>query len=738
MAFETTKKVNFQLAVSGESALVGALRNVSARLSENATQANFLRSAFTGLVGGAGAGGFVGMINGAIDAKARLYDLGLQTGINVERLGGLAKVAQYSNTELTDIASASNKLSKALATNNEDSKGAAQGIKALGLNFDAFKKLGADEQLLAVANAMNGFEDGTGKSATAMLIFGKTGATLLPFLKELAERGNMVSKQTTESALAAKQYQDNLVTLRGAGEGLAQTLLEPMLPSLVAFTNQMASAKTWAERLGIAFGNVRDNLGFSKIDVQRRALEGLNLDIVATTADYNDMAAALSREPYNRALVQRVQELSDKLAGLRKQAAGSSESLKQALGQPNRLPSDWLRADKDTSPAARKRLPDFATSDTGPYDVIMGKIREKMALDQAELDLGRELTASERFQAEVYADVDKNFSKLTVSKMLGIDAEVQLAFAMGKRREAQRDETKWLEESRKETEKAVDAQAAHVKQYEDEITTLQRTYEEYGMTAEAIERNAIARVRDAAALVLQRRGIDDMNSAQSELNRLLEYQAKLLGDTADLRAAIAKKKAADRDDPMTGAKNAVQAYLEEISAAGTNTQRVVGSALHGLEDGLTDLFKKGKWDAHSFIDALIAEFIRLRVVQPLLANIFGGGGLFGSLFGGGGASAIGNMGAAFLIPGFANGGAVSSGRPIMVGERGPELFVPQTAGAIVPNGATAGGQRVVLTTHNVFNIDSRTDRGQVLQLVAQGVQVGNRQLVETLHAQGVL
>ena len=40
-----------------------------------------------------------------------------------------------------------------------------------------------------------------------------------------------------------------------------------------------------------------------------------------------------------------------------------------------------------------------------------------------------------------------------------------------------------------------------------------------------------------------------------------------------------------------------------------------------------------------------------------------------------------------LFPGFANGGPVMGGRPIVVGEKGPELFVPGSNGNIVPNGA---------------------------------------------------
>jgi hypothetical protein len=47
------------------------------------------------------------------------------------------------------------------------------------------------------------------------------------------------------------------------------------------------------------------------------------------------------------------------------------------------------------------------------------------------------------------------------------------------------------------------------------------------------------------------------------------------------------------------------------------------------------------------------------------------------------------------LPGKALGGAVGAGRPYMVGERGPELFVPGAQGNIVPNNAMGGSNIVV-------------------------------------------
>ena len=63
-------------------------------------------------------------------------------------------------------------------------------------------------------------------------------------------------------------------------------------------------------------------------------------------------------------------------------------------------------------------------------------------------------------------------------------------------------------------------------------------------------------------------------------------------------------------------------------------------------------------------------------------------------------SSLVRMASSFL--GFAKGGAVSKGQPVVVGERGPELFVPRSSGTIVPNNKLGGGG----STSVVVNVDA--------------------------------
>jgi len=67
----------------------------------------------------------------------------------------------------------------------------------------------------------------------------------------------------------------------------------------------------------------------------------------------------------------------------------------------------------------------------------------------------------------------------------------------------------------------------------------------------------------------------------------------------------------------------------------------------------------------------------------------------------------------------AEGGPVASGSPYIVGERGPELFVPRSSGSIVSNdnlsGMAAGGGGINIT-YNIASGVSRAELGSLLEM----------------------
>ncbi|MDZ4139093.1 MAG: tail tape measure protein [Erythrobacter sp.] len=118
-----------------------------------------------------------------------------------------------------------------------------------------------------------------------------------------------------------------------------------------------------------------------------------------------------------------------------------------------------------------------------------------------------------------------------------------------------------------------------------------------------------------------------------------------------------------------------------------------GRAGNVLENGLLSALRRGSL---GFDDLKRTAFnalneIAAHALQSGISNLFGGA----SSGGGGGLGGLisQSLGALFGLPGRATGGPVSPGRAFLVGERGPEVFVPTSSGRI-DNGIAAQGRDV--------------------------------------------
>ena len=134
----------------------------------------------------------------------------------------------------------------------------------------------------------------------------------------------------------------------------------------------------------------------------------------------------------------------------------------------------------------------------------------------------------------------------------------------------------------------------------------------------------------------------------------------------------------------------------------------------GIVSGLTDAVMGTKTLAEAATGVLnnlkrkLVEVAMQRAVSGI-GNFFGNA--LGGIFGGkkksnpflGGPNAFSGAGSSFDIGllGFANGGRPPVGRASIVGERGPELFVPRSAGTIIPNNQIGGGGTTNVVTVNV-------------------------------------
>jgi hypothetical protein len=170
--------------------------------------------------------------------------------------------------------------------------------------------------------------------------------------------------------------------------------------------------------------------------------------------------------------------------------------------------------------------------------------------------------------------------------------------------------------------------------------------------------------------------------------------------------------------------SALKASLEDLDDGIeklTPRMQVLHDAATSLGDGVTGAFRSMLDETRvtmadmgemvkQIVKDMIAEIFRLAVVNQMMNAMFGGVTGYQSkptmqLFGGGSAG----------------GGAAYGNQPMLVGERGPELFVPHSAGRIMNNasskGALGGGSTVVNQTINIETGVSQTVRAEMLSLL---------------------
>jgi hypothetical protein len=210
---------------------------------------------------------------------------------------------------------------------------------------------------------------------------------------------------------------------------------------------------------------------------------------------------------------------------------------------------------------------------------------------------------------------------------------------------------------------------------------------------------------------------EDQNRANLEIQ-----QAQKVADAkiAILNDQLEKEKAL-RNDASAGAKQALEQIARSMDPF-VLAQNRVNSMFSNMSSAIDNFVDTGKFSFSDFARSVIQDLIKIelkaqatQLMKGLMGAVGGGGGLFGGA----------------IIPGFlASGGPATAGKPYVVGENGPELFVPKSSGTVVPNGGSTAGTSATQTnvTYNISAIDSRS----VAQFFAENrrMMLGTMQLAQ--------
>jgi phage-related minor tail protein len=157
-----------------------------------------------------------------------------------------------------------------------------------------------------------------------------------------------------------------------------------------------------------------------------------------------------------------------------------------------------------------------------------------------------------------------------------------------------------------------------------------------------------------------------------------------------------------------GWKEAFDNYMENATNAARQAGEVFTSITGNMERAIDNFVTTGKFSFGDLARSIIQDLIKIELKAQATAMF----------------KAVAGTAGTFLTSlfGFANGGTPPVNKPSIVGEKGPELFVPKTNGTIIPNHAlagTGGMMNAPITNNYITNNISAVDARSVAQLFAE-------------------
>ena len=151
------------------------------------------------------------------------------------------------------------------------------------------------------------------------------------------------------------------------------------------------------------------------------------------------------------------------------------------------------------------------------------------------------------------------------------------------------------------------------------------------------------------------------------INKIYQKRIELAQEAYIMETKLNDQQRAIQQDWVEGWNNAFEQYLLNAKNYGEMGAEAFNGFVQNMEDAIDKFVETGKLRFGDLARSIIQDIIKIQLKAQASKLLSMAGDYLGSIFG------------------FADGGNPPVGQASLVGERGPELFIPKTAGTIIPN-----------------------------------------------------
>lgn len=703
----TIENFLLKFKVEGQAALNGAATSVK----NLGTQVNGLTGGIGRLVGGLGglATG-VGLVGGAFAAAGmkaialadEISDISDATGVSAGALLNFKQSLVEAGGKADDFATLASKLNQNIGEAADGSDKAQKAFRNLGVFVtDAGGNIRSTEVILRDAiDRIAAIEDPSKRAAAAVDLFGKSAAKL-DFTKLSALRDPVADADIKRLA----DYQAAIDKVRNSLENKLISFFGSVALEIDLAMAKMDEAEKKANKAGNTYGDMFERmfmgrfggtnpLGVGGAPAGQRPLTAKEQEALRIREMERLMAPAVGK-PRGR-----TQEAIDAAAQAGKGGFGAeSDAMRKrrmeimatsdAYKTQNNLLIDNINFEK----AMVGKTDEYVQVEKAREEVIKRAAAESAKLQDAKAALGKD----EQALAGVY---DQQIAK--IQKAAQVDADRVANATQGLIN------LRTIEAARKQDienqTKAIEAQIQRQQQLGDILRDIndQKVDLNFEKSLKGLSplQKEISRIQESArkaALDAGRAfsaGFDNEDGLTPErAQELADGLAQIAQGYKDI--AQAQIETIQNNDPLM---DAWEEYKNNALDSGKQVTDTFKNFTSGMEDALVKFALTGKLSFKDLAQSILADLARIAAKRAI---VFAASSLFG-------------------IPMLAKGGPANANEPYVVGENGPELFVPKSAGTVVPNSAISNGGSNIGLGQTVVNYNiSAVDAASFRSLVAR-------------------
>ena len=680
------------------------------------TKVGNISGAFSRLQGVVSGIAFGAVIGNVLRFADNLQDLSDATGIATQNLLGFQIAVQQSGGSVEGADKAILRLVNTIGEAADGSASAQNAFADVGVSLRDLRTLSEQDILKKVITGLGNITDKSEQARLKTALLGKEMRGVA--VEDLANRYATATAESVRYAESVRAAAETQAKLEEASKKFSLALLEALGP-LAEFISGIKITKELITDLIVAVGALGVAFAaFGNLTPLGRAISLVTGGLVALYGAWNvikqeagaikdffgikpsmpDQTDAETKrlERQNEASKKQadtVREVVDALAKRRQEI----EKASRAFSEQNANIIDNINLEKSFVGKSQE----YIEVEKAREEVLKRAATETQRLREAKAALGKD----EQGLAAVY---DKQIAKISQQAQVDADRVARATEGLVGLRMVEQARLKDIEN----TTKAIEAQMQRQQQLGDILRgaiSQQRDAEFEGAQAgrspferqmESIKENA-----RKAALEAGRAFADTFEDSGDGLS--VEQAAELaagLEQIAQRYQQIAETQIANLNYSRSfaaGWKEAFDEYVDNATNAANIAKQAFQSLTSNMESALDTFVKTGKLNFGDFARSVIQDLLKIQL-RAAAINMFkavGSGNFLGSLFG------------------FAKGGYISTNKPVLVGENGPELVSGAAGMTVTPNWKMnqGGGQSV---TNNYYNI-SAVDAKGVAQLFAE-------------------